>query len=1213
MSELIPITKPLKEFDHENCISAVAVFPDKLRLVTGSWDKMLLLWDLKTGVVLRKMEGHRSGVLRLAVSRDGQLIASGDEGGEVIVWHGETGESLTKIEAHSSWIYSLDFSPGGTVLATSAYQDGMTKLWNTKTWEQQEDPIKCVSVNCVRYSPSGELLAIATKDNIEIYNPATREHVTSFKGHTGSNFSLAWTSDCTRLLTGGSGSDPTIREWDTTTWRQVGDPWTGHSKQINAIAVHPTCTLIASASHDNHVRLWRLSDRQTVATFEHSSTPLCVTFSMDGNHILSGGKDKMISEWAIPQGIDSKILGITTARVACLDGRLSTAEELLTQDVDNDANNHTSYAHRSFVMARRHNWDCALQDAIKSISIRPSLTGYISKGIALCGKGQVPDARAAFDVASMYTDQDPQILHFLLLIKAIALFNVDQHDEANLLLKELTTGCPNADTLACCVVQAYLLLQLGISDLDDARYEEAAEHFTAVLNSSALLWSSPIHFMYEDLVVLFGWDLKSLRLTAQLKQCQVFLSAGKIDEALESHKSMMDNVNKTTTKGSCVGWSTAFKQECSALFLTNGDAALAASDYDRAINLYSAAIDLNSASDTVFVKRSEARLRKMLWTEALVDAQKVIKLNPSSYIGYKLEHAAFHGAQRYDEAIAAFKTMFSKLNNAPDPKTRKLRQQYLNPPEVDPTIRKVIDAQLDNAPLRVLDTTTGLLCDREMQIRTFKTSIEYKELVSSTITHGGSQMKHVEEVVKTYFSYVMLSHRWEGEEPLLQHIQGKDVSKLDPVGGIKKLQSFCDTARYLGYRWAWSDTCCIDKRIDAELQASVKSMFTWYHHSALTVVYLSDVPPLSKSGALKKSAWNTRGWTVQECLAPKVILFYQNDWTLYLDDRTPNHKDSVAIMQELEEATGIDRRVVVTFRPGMRNAREKLQWASTRTTTLPEDIAYSLFGIFGVRLNVDYSEKKQSALGRLLQEIIAQSGDITALDWVGDSSEFNSCLPADITSYEAPPCKLSSLSEQDLQSSVSSLRGDVALQSASQLYQRLDCLSAPRFAHHRLHLPCIVFPVTQARRSPGHNQAHTYELESDGLQNLKVTTKDKFTLFSPARPPPEWQTILLVRPWSRHLLGLHDTADDTQNVDSLFVPESPLYDSPGAQTGLNYSNSDMRALQLIVRLRQPFSAFLLARQRDGEFKRIASEHDIMAYPKDVSISYLMNIQTLEIL
>jgi hypothetical protein len=235
------------------------------------------------------------------------------------------------------------------------------------------------------------------------------------------------------------------------------------------------------------------------------------------------------------------------------------------------------------------------------------------------------------------------------------------------------------------------------------------------------------------------------------------------------------------------------------------------------------------------------------------------------------------------------------------------------------------------------------------------------------------KMKPVEEVVGMYLSCAMLSHRWEGKEPLLDDVRDKTVYDLNALGGIVKLQSFCKVARRAGCRWAWSDTCCIDKTNNAELQESLNSMFVWYRHSALTIVYLSDVLPRSKTGALAKSAWNTRGWTIGEFLAPRIILFYQQDWTLYLNDRSPNHKESAVIMQELGDAVGIDPRTLVAFRPGMIGAREKLQWSSTRVTTLQEDIAYSLFGIFGVHLPVIYGEKKQNALGRLLQEVVARS------------------------------------------------------------------------------------------------------------------------------------------------------------------------------------------------------------------------------------------------
>ncbi|KAG1776066.1 heterokaryon incompatibility protein-domain-containing protein [Suillus placidus] len=399
-------------------------------------------------------------------------------------------------------------------------------------------------------------------------------------------------------------------------------------------------------------------------------------------------------------------------------------------------------------------------------------------------------------------------------------------------------------------------------------------------------------------------------------------------------------------------------------------------------------------------------------------------------------------------------------------------------------------------------------------------------------------MEHIKDVVETYFRCVTLSHCWEENEPLLNDIQDKVVDWLKPVGGIMKLQSFCKTARAAEYRWGWIDTCCIDQTNNVELQKSLNSMFVWYHTSALTMVYLSDVPPSSKLGAL------ARRWTVPEFLAPKVIRFYHNDWTPYLNDHSPNHKQSVAIMQELEEATGIDAQTLVAFSPGMIDAREKLQWASTRDTTVEEDIAYSLFGIFGVQLPVMYGEKKQNTLGRLLQKVIARSGDISALDWVGTSSEFNSCLPADITSYEAPPYTLPFISEDEMLGLILSLEDTMAVELALELYNSLDRLSTPRFDHHRLHLPCIAFPVTEVRWRPNkHKETYfTYEVKANGLDDLQITTEDRLLQFSRGRPAQ--QSFLLVRPWDRRLLELPDDADNAETMDDFTLSGSPREEGP---------------------------------------------------------------------
>jgi len=333
-------------------------------------------------------------------------------------------------------------------------------------------------------------------------------------------------------------------------------------------------------------------------------------------------------------------------------------------------------------------------------------------------------------------------------------------------------------------------------------------------------------------------------------------------------------------------------------------------------------------------------------------------------------------------------------------------------------------------------------------------------------------------------------------------------------------------------------------------------------------------------------------------------------------------------MQELADATGISTHALVSFHPEMRGAREKLQWSSMRETTLQEDIAYSLCGTLGVHLSPIYGEKKQNALGRLLQEIVAQSGDISCLDWVGKSSEFNSCLPASITAYADPPFMLQSLSENEMQTSVSLLRHAGVVELASRLYSTLYQQTAPRFAYRRLHLPCIVFTVSQVAQRPSQEEGtkSTYAVEANDLRDLLITTEDTLIPFS--RTMPNRQKLLLIRPWDRNLLELHDFTEpstpqdgvqDLAAKDHQTMPYIPLNESSDVSHEHNvlvHSESDLQALRLIVCLGQPFRAILLAQQRGREYKRVAADHDIVAQVRDVAsfCSSMMDaIKTVEIL
>ncbi|KAG1893489.1 uncharacterized protein F5891DRAFT_1282058 [Suillus fuscotomentosus] len=256
-----------------------------------------------------------------------------------------------------------------------------------------------------------------------------------------------------------------------------------------------------------------------IRTFEdHESAVDAVAVFPDKRRMITGSDDKTLRLWDLEIGVvlkkmeghGRKILDITTARDACLTEDLSTAEELLTQEIHTNADDFTSYANRSFVMARKHDLDHALEDAIKSINIRPSLTGCISKGIALCGKGHVREARVAFDVHSIRLPR--YLLHPV--FQVIALFNTDQHEEAMLLIKDLAAAYPNIDPLTRRVVETYLC---------ESKLLMTCDHLTAVVNSGAVS-SKYIHFQYQDLTVLFGWDLESLLLMTHQKRCQAFLS-----------------------------------------------------------------------------------------------------------------------------------------------------------------------------------------------------------------------------------------------------------------------------------------------------------------------------------------------------------------------------------------------------------------------------------------------------------------------------------------------------------------------------------------------------------------------------------------------------------------------------------------------------------------------------------------------------------------
>ncbi|KAI0490647.1 heterokaryon incompatibility protein-domain-containing protein [Xylaria cf. heliscus] len=216
--------------------------------------------------------------------------------------------------------------------------------------------------------------------------------------------------------------------------------------------------------------------------------------------------------------------------------------------------------------------------------------------------------------------------------------------------------------------------------------------------------------------------------------------------------------------------------------------------------------------------------------------------------------------------------------------------------------------------------------------------------------------------------YAILSHTWEEEEVTFQDIQDLDEAKKKV--GFSKIAKCCETALEEGLGWAWVDTCCINKHDEVEL--TEVSMFKWYEAATICYAYLSDVGDarIAKHREWRDSRWFTRGWTLQELVAPFEVIIYDCTWKQLGTKR--------CLTKELGEKTGIPEEVLlypVTRRKF--SVAVRMAWAKGRQTTKIEDRAYSLLGFFDiVSMPLMYGEGKKS-FSRLHQNIIDTQRDET--------------------------------------------------------------------------------------------------------------------------------------------------------------------------------------------------------------------------------------------
>ncbi|KAK5949483.1 hypothetical protein OHC33_009475 [Knufia fluminis] len=230
--------------------------------------------------------------------------------------------------------------------------------------------------------------------------------------------------------------------------------------------------------------------------------------------------------------------------------------------------------------------------------------------------------------------------------------------------------------------------------------------------------------------------------------------------------------------------------------------------------------------------------------------------------------------------------------------------------------------------------------------------------------------------------YAILSHRWQAPSEEVSFADF-NAGRKRLVGGWFKIKDCCHMALLQDLQYCWIDTCCINKDSSAEESRSINSMYAWYGQAAEAFVYLDDVHCSSiaskeEINELSNSRWFTRGWTLQELIAPQKVTFFNSSWEPL--------GTQIDLCSHLEKITSIPEGVLCNdVRPNDCSVAQRMFWAADRETTEVEDEAYCLIGLFDVNMPLIYGEGEKAFI-RLQEEIIQRSTDQTIFAWSDEDS-----------------------------------------------------------------------------------------------------------------------------------------------------------------------------------------------------------------------------------
>ncbi len=237
----------IADFTPEQPVFAAAVSPDGQHMATGGWDRTVTLWNVETQTVYRSLTGHTGEIYVLAFSPDGKFLVSGGADNWI-----EHPESVTR-NTDGELVFIMKEGKSHFFTPDENHIDKTARVWEVATGKNIATLENPSQVRAVAFSPDGHHVAAASNEHVNLWHTGTWQNIAALDVRKVSY--IAFSPDGSRLATGGTLPEQTIRLWDVESGNLVAE-FSGHNSQVESLAFSPDGRLLASGSFDRSILLW---------------------------------------------------------------------------------------------------------------------------------------------------------------------------------------------------------------------------------------------------------------------------------------------------------------------------------------------------------------------------------------------------------------------------------------------------------------------------------------------------------------------------------------------------------------------------------------------------------------------------------------------------------------------------------------------------------------------------------------------------------------------------------------------------------------------------------------------------------------------------------------------------------------------------------------------------------------------------------------------